>query len=194
MVWTRTNVAGTVLAAMADYRKEVGARIRTLRTARHLSQEDLAHAAGVTVKTISRWENGKHSGYLDNVKSLAEALEVDPEEITGRPPTPLGLGADVPSQRPDVDRLDRIEQRLAAIEKHLAATDKSIQGQLKMQDGLNDIRDAVDVLHQVKVELSGRGKAPARKTRAQQPAAPPTPLPGSQARKPKPPKRAPKAS
>lgn len=78
---------------MEEHRKAVGVRIRALREAQGLSQEDLAHLAGVTTKTISRWENGKHSGYGGNLKALAQALGVEQREILGDQPAPFGLGA-----------------------------------------------------------------------------------------------------
>jgi transcriptional regulator with XRE-family HTH domain len=104
---------------MADYRKEVGQRIRQLRLAKHMSQEDLAHEAHVTVKTVSRWENGRHSGYLGNVKALAEALGVEPEDITGTPPAPLGLGAPGLVTGPE-ERLVAIEEKLDQVIATLA--------------------------------------------------------------------------
>jgi transcriptional regulator with XRE-family HTH domain len=43
-----------VLIALEEHRRQIGARIAELREARGLSQEQLAHEAEVSVKTISR--------------------------------------------------------------------------------------------------------------------------------------------
>lgn len=34
-------------------------QVKSVRTALNLSQEDLAHALGVSFATVNRWENGK---------------------------------------------------------------------------------------------------------------------------------------
>lgn len=36
-------------------------RVKAVRTALSLSQEELAHALGVSFATVNRWENGKTS-------------------------------------------------------------------------------------------------------------------------------------
>jgi transcriptional regulator with XRE-family HTH domain len=94
---------------MEDYRREVGNRIRRLREAREMSQEDLAHEAGLSTKTISRWENGRHEGGRDNVRKVAKALGVEPGDILGEPPAPFALGLNGDGRG---DQLDRIEQKL----------------------------------------------------------------------------------
>lgn len=111
MGWTQRSAAASVMLAMEDYRRQVGARIRQLREAKGLTQDQLGDIVGVREKTVSRWENGRHTGYISNVRALAEALDVDVQAITGTPPPPLGLGD------PD-DQLERIEAKLDAIIAH----------------------------------------------------------------------------
>lgn len=41
--------------------KNFGARVKAVRTQLNLSQEDFAHALGVSFTTVNRWENGKTS-------------------------------------------------------------------------------------------------------------------------------------
>ncbi len=36
----------------------IGRRIRDLRTKLDMTQEEFAHALGITVSTVNRWENG----------------------------------------------------------------------------------------------------------------------------------------
>jgi transcriptional regulator with XRE-family HTH domain len=57
-------------------RHQVGKRIRDLRTDRGLSQERLAHAAGIARDTVYRTENGTYSVSLDTLILIAHALRV----------------------------------------------------------------------------------------------------------------------
>ncbi len=61
--------------------KEFGERIRHFRTARGLTQVELADSAGVDRKTISRIENSRFSPSLINVFAIADALDVEPREL-----------------------------------------------------------------------------------------------------------------
>ena len=59
-----------------------GAKVRSLREARGLTQLFLATAVEVTTDTISRWENKRYPTIKrENGLKLAEALEVDLDEI-----------------------------------------------------------------------------------------------------------------
>lgn len=109
MGWTTRNAAVSVLLAMEEHRKQAGARLAELRDARGLSQEELAHLAGLSAKTISRFENGRNDGRRETVRALAKALKVNEHDIIGPPPAPLGLGE---------TQLDRIEAMLAALCEH----------------------------------------------------------------------------
>ena len=60
----------------AEPQPALGAAIRELREQRKLSQEDLAHAAGVTVGTLSTIERGKSNPTWATVKGIATALDV----------------------------------------------------------------------------------------------------------------------
>jgi ArsR family transcriptional regulator len=91
----------------------VGTRVRTLREAKRRTQQELAAESGVSVTTISRYENGRVSMFSANVLGrLAAALDVDPALLlivgdappfTPRPepvreidPTPLAPGGPWP--------------------------------------------------------------------------------------------------
>ncbi len=112
MGWTRHHVGVTVLLAMDEHRKQAGQRLVQIRDAKGWSQEDLAREAGLSTKTISRFENGRHDGRRDTVRRIVEALDVEEIDLVGPPPDPLGLSQ--PSQ------LDRIELALAAHGARLA--------------------------------------------------------------------------
>lgn len=118
MGWTRKSAAVSVLLAMENHRKEAGQRLVRLREARGWNQEDLAHHAGVSVKTISRFENGRHDGRRSTIRSLVEALEISEADLLGPPPAPLGLST-------EPDQLDRIEAMLNQVLVSLGATPRT---------------------------------------------------------------------
>lgn len=60
---------------------EFGFRIRTLRKDRGLSQEDLAHAAGLHRTHISLIERGQRSVRIETIEALALALRIQPGEL-----------------------------------------------------------------------------------------------------------------
>jgi transcriptional regulator with XRE-family HTH domain len=125
MGWTRQNAAVSVLLAMDEHRREAGRRLAQLRDSRGWSQEELAYKAGVSTKTVSRFENGRHDGRRSTIKKFADALEVSEAQLVGPPPNPLGLGQRTPEDqelatlvtalRREVERLsaqvDRLMQR-----------------------------------------------------------------------------------
>lgn len=59
----------------------LGEAIRQLRTKRGISQEDLAHLAGVTTGTLSVIERGRSNPAWGTVKAIAEALDVSMSEL-----------------------------------------------------------------------------------------------------------------
>ena len=52
-----------------------GTKLKLLREKKRISQEELAHAVGVTQTTIGNWENGKSIKH-EFISKLAEVLEV----------------------------------------------------------------------------------------------------------------------
>jgi DNA-binding XRE family transcriptional regulator len=59
MGWTRRDAVESIRAVMEEHRKAAGQRLAKIRDAAGLGQEDLAGKAGLAVKTISRFENGR---------------------------------------------------------------------------------------------------------------------------------------
>ncbi len=66
---------------MADTKKLIGARIKTLRQARGISQEGLAEIISMNTKYISSIERGKANPTLDTTIAIADALKVDIAEL-----------------------------------------------------------------------------------------------------------------
>jgi predicted transcriptional regulator len=57
-------------------------RLRTVRLAKMLSQEELADRAGVSRVAITRLERGDIDARFATVRKLAKALGVEPTELT----------------------------------------------------------------------------------------------------------------
>lgn len=55
--------------------------LRKLRESAVLTQEELAGKVGVSATTISHWETGSKRPRATNIRKLAEALDVSPQEI-----------------------------------------------------------------------------------------------------------------
>lgn len=141
--WTRRSAAISVLLVFEEQRKRAGERVVALREGRNWSQEDLAAKSGLSVKTISRFENGRHEGRNETVRKLAKAFRVNEVDITGPPVAPLGLDG-LPEARPAngqddlADRLDAIEQALADARAERQEHAANIEKLLKRQDDILD--------------------------------------------------------
>jgi len=62
--------------ALMNIRVLIGARIRQLRNAKDLSQEQLAHLADLDRTYITSVENGKRNISIVNIEKICKALEV----------------------------------------------------------------------------------------------------------------------
>lgn len=58
------------------FRRLLADRIRETRTGRNLSQEQLAHAAGLAPRTIVAIESGRTGTSTDSLYAIAHALDV----------------------------------------------------------------------------------------------------------------------
>ncbi len=63
------------------YRKKVGSSVRALRTAKGMTQDELAKATGLPQSHISRIEKGKHASTFITIQRLASALGTTPSQI-----------------------------------------------------------------------------------------------------------------
>jgi transcriptional regulator with XRE-family HTH domain len=66
-----------------DVRVEFGRRLRELRDQRGLSQEELAHRAGIHWTYYGGIERGERNPALANINRIAEALDVSLSELFG---------------------------------------------------------------------------------------------------------------
>ena len=66
---------------MRDLKKLLGNRIKTIRKARNLTQEQLAEFVNIGTPNISYIENGKFAPSIDTLQKIALALKVEPYEL-----------------------------------------------------------------------------------------------------------------
>ena len=59
----------------------VGANIRRLRKAKSLTQEQLAHEAGIAMRYVAGVERGEENPSLRYLVKIAAALGVEPDEL-----------------------------------------------------------------------------------------------------------------
>lgn len=61
--------------------REIGRNIKRLRTACHMTQDDLANQLYVTRQNISSWENGKSAVSVEHLSALSKLFDVSIEEL-----------------------------------------------------------------------------------------------------------------
>jgi transcriptional regulator with XRE-family HTH domain len=66
---------------MVDITKQLGGRIRARRTERGLTQEELAHRAGLDYSYVNQIENGRRNPSLDAIARIARALGVPVRDL-----------------------------------------------------------------------------------------------------------------
>ena len=54
-----------------------GERLRAVRVAKALTQQQVANASGVHVITVCRWEGGRKTDDMDVVARVAAALDIE---------------------------------------------------------------------------------------------------------------------
>ena len=65
-------------------KKVLGAQVRDLRLARHLSQEGLAEELGVSPRYLAGIERGERNLTLDSVDALAKQLGIESQALIVR--------------------------------------------------------------------------------------------------------------
>jgi transcriptional regulator with XRE-family HTH domain len=87
-------------------------RLRAARERRELNQAELARRAGLQASAVSHFETGARKPSFDNLKRLADALDVTTDYLLGRVDDPGGLA-----------RADRIHRHLGQLkdsDRHFA--------------------------------------------------------------------------
>jgi transcriptional regulator with XRE-family HTH domain len=87
-------------------------RLKTARDLRELSQAELAERAGLQASAVSHFETGSRKPSFDNLRRLADALDVTTDYLLGRTKEPMAVvGA---------DRLHRHIAKLSASDQQMA--------------------------------------------------------------------------
>ena len=71
---------------MSQIKKLLGQRIRQLRKARGITQEELAEMLGIGTPNISYIENGKFAPSMENFEKLVNIFNIEPYELYKFPP------------------------------------------------------------------------------------------------------------
>ena len=66
---------------MDSYLVAFGACVRQWRLEKGLTQEELAHRAGIHVTYVSGIERGHRNASLINIRRIADALGVEPKDL-----------------------------------------------------------------------------------------------------------------
>ncbi len=61
--------------------QDIGHRVRTSRTGRGLTQDQLAHRVGVSRSAVAQWETGRTGQLTGNLSRIAAALDVTVEYL-----------------------------------------------------------------------------------------------------------------
>lgn len=64
-------------------------RLKDLRTAREMTQQDLADRCGITKAVVSMWESGKRMPSRENLRTLADIFNVQIEYLLGESPVTM---------------------------------------------------------------------------------------------------------
>jgi len=89
------------------------ARLKAARELRQMSQTDLAEKAGLPPTSISHFEAGSRKPSFDNLRRLADKLDVTADYLLGRVDQPTALAA-------GAEKLHRHAQNLSAEDMKLA--------------------------------------------------------------------------
>ena len=68
-------------AVMASLKRRFGSRLKSLRTGRGLTQEQLADATELSIESISNMERGIFGPRFDNLEKIASALNIEVRQL-----------------------------------------------------------------------------------------------------------------
>jgi transcriptional regulator with XRE-family HTH domain len=70
---------------VTDPRQDLARRVKSARHARFMSQDELSERSGVGRATIARIELGQTTPHGRTIRSIAEALDVQPRDLVRDP-------------------------------------------------------------------------------------------------------------
>lgn len=95
---------------------EIGQRIKTIRTKKGLTQEQVAEMVGISQKHLSRIEKGYHKPRFDMIIKIAEALNV-PTDAFARDLSDSDVDVFIEGIRPSIEKLN--EKQLEYLRKNI---------------------------------------------------------------------------
>ncbi|MFZ4616663.1 MAG: helix-turn-helix domain-containing protein [Rectinemataceae bacterium] len=104
---------------------EFGERLRKTRDDKGLSQQDLAERAGIQASAVSHFELGRRLPSFDNIRRLADALNVSSDFLLGREDVMKVAGPEAAALFREYKELSSEDQQaLSKFAEHLAAQKK----------------------------------------------------------------------
>ncbi len=91
---------------MSDITKQLGQRIRELRSERHMSQEELSFKSGISAAHLGQIERGLKSPTIDTIGKIATALDV---------PTSTLFSSEFPKTLPQNNTVQKIIAQLMSM-------------------------------------------------------------------------------
>lgn len=95
---------------------EIGQRIKTIRTKKGLTQEQVAEIVGISQKHLSRIEKGYHNPRFDMIIKIANALNV-PTDAFAKNLSDSDVDVFIESIRPNIEKLN--EKQLEFLKKNI---------------------------------------------------------------------------
>lgn len=111
----------------SEFNRRLGLHIRAARDAAHLTQKALGDKLGVTVQTVSDWENGRHPPSCENLRNITDACSVSSSFLLS-------------------ERLHKREGGLEALGEHLAAVLGSRRAEDLLEMPPGRLKREVDIL------------------------------------------------
>lgn len=105
--------------------KKFALNLKKTREEKGLSQTDLAEKTGLQPSAVSHFETGRRAPSSDNLRRLADALEVTTDYLLGREIDPTTSGPTILTIFRDAQKMsDEDRQKLAEFAKYLVSRKK----------------------------------------------------------------------
>lgn len=89
-----------------------GRRLRTLRKAKGLTQEQLGQAAGIDYKHIGGIERGEHAPSFDAIEKIVKVLKVDYHDLFAPDRSTVGqLEETLDTVVREIERMDKVKMK-----------------------------------------------------------------------------------
>lgn len=105
--------------------KSFSIRLHVVRKRRNLKQSELAERAGLQASAVSHFETGRRSPSFNNLRRLADALDVTTDYLIGRTDHPMSSGPNIDKLFRSVDEMSEMNlEALANFAEILAIKNK----------------------------------------------------------------------